>query len=66
MRLDQLECGVFTTDAEVAWRGNGVNVTSKSISIDHLEKWRRSYHSSEKFLSHQDGSKLERKVNLKG
>ncbi|MBN3924946.1 MAG: hypothetical protein HWQ37_17800, partial [Nostoc sp. NMS4] len=58
--------GVFTTDAEVAWRGNGVNVTSKSISIDKLEQWRRNYHSSEKFLSHQDVSKFEEKVNLKG
>ncbi|MEH2064747.1 MAG: hypothetical protein V7K50_21235 [Nostoc sp.] len=66
MRLDQLECGVFTTDSEVAWRGNGVNVISKSISIDQLEKWRKNYHSSEKFLSHQDMSKFEGKVNLKG
>ncbi|QSJ19628.1 hypothetical protein JYQ62_13455 [Nostoc sp. UHCC 0702] len=43
IRLEQLECGVFTTDAEVDWRGNGVNVVTKSISIDHLEKWRKNY-----------------------
>ncbi|WP_026100302.1 hypothetical protein [Fortiea contorta] len=40
---EQLECGVFTTDPEVDWRGNGVNVITKSISIEHLEAWRRGY-----------------------
>ncbi|SRR5579883_491145 len=43
IELDHLDCGVFTTDSEVAWRGNGVNVITKSISIDQLEKWRRNY-----------------------
>jgi len=43
IRLEQLECGVFTTDAEVDWRGSGVNVVTKSVSIEQLEKWRRSY-----------------------
>jgi hypothetical protein len=43
IELDHLDCGVFTTDSEVAWRGNGVNVITKSISIDKLEKWRRNY-----------------------
>lgn len=43
IRLEQLECGVFTTDSEVDWRGSGVNVVTKSVSIDQLEKWRRSY-----------------------
>ncbi|MBH8573172.1 hypothetical protein I8752_09110 [Nostocaceae cyanobacterium CENA369] len=43
LRIEQLECGVFTTDPEVDWRGNGVNVVTKSISIEHLERWRRNY-----------------------
>ncbi|MBE9207882.1 hypothetical protein IQ244_15395 [Nostoc sp. LEGE 06077] len=43
IKLNQLECGVFTTDAEVEWRGNDMNVITKSIAIDQLEKWRRSY-----------------------
>lgn len=43
---EQLECGVFTTDSEVHWRGNGVNVVTKSISIKHLEEWRKSYQRS--------------------
>lgn len=43
INLDQLECGVFTTDHEVYWRGNDVNVATKSISIEQLEQWRRIY-----------------------
>jgi len=41
IELEYLECGVFTTDPEVSWRGDDVNVITKLISIDHLEKWRR-------------------------
>lgn len=41
--LKQLDCGVFTTDAEVEWRGNNVNVVTKSISIENLDRWRRSF-----------------------
>jgi hypothetical protein len=44
IHLEQLECGVFTTDPEVDWRGNDANVITKSISIDNLEQWRRNYH----------------------
>lgn len=40
---EQLECGVFTTDPDVDWRGNDVNVVTKSISIQHLEEWRKNY-----------------------
>ncbi|MBD0262239.1 MAG: hypothetical protein ICV78_05785 [Tolypothrix sp. Co-bin9] len=43
IELEQLECGVFTTDSEIDWRGNDVNVVTKSISIDKLEKWRKNY-----------------------
>ncbi|BAY60421.1 hypothetical protein NIES22_04800 [Calothrix brevissima NIES-22] len=43
IRNEQLECGVFTTDPEVDWRGNGVNVVTKSVTIESLEKWRRNY-----------------------
>ncbi|NMG18458.1 hypothetical protein [Brasilonema bromeliae] len=43
IKLDQLECAVFTTDSEVAWRGTGVNVVTKSISMDKLKYWRRNY-----------------------
>ncbi|BAY18722.1 hypothetical protein NIES2109_53310 [Nostoc sp. HK-01] len=46
IKLNQLECGVFTTDADVEWRGNGMNVITKSIAIDQLEKWRRTYKRS--------------------
>ncbi|AKG24841.1 hypothetical protein [Calothrix sp. 336/3] len=44
IQLNELECGVFTTDSEVDWRGLDVNVTTRSISIDKLEKWRINYH----------------------
>lgn len=43
IQLEQLECGVFTTDSEIDWRGNDVNVVTKSISIEKLEKWRKNY-----------------------
>ncbi|MBD2773550.1 hypothetical protein [Iningainema tapete] len=43
IKLEQLECGVFTTDPEIHWRGNDVNVVTKSISIEQLEQWRRKY-----------------------
>ncbi|MBH8551038.1 hypothetical protein I8751_01250 [Nostocaceae cyanobacterium CENA357] len=43
INLEQLECGVFTTDSEVEWRGNGVNVITQSISINNLERWRKNY-----------------------
>jgi hypothetical protein len=43
IKQEQLECGVFTTDSELAWRGNGANVITKSVSIDELEHWRRHY-----------------------
>ncbi|MDJ0616305.1 MAG: hypothetical protein QNJ63_06050 [Calothrix sp. MO_192.B10] len=40
---DELQTGVFTTDPEVDWRGNGMNVVTKSISIEELRRWRRNY-----------------------
>jgi hypothetical protein len=43
IRLEQIDCGVFTTDSELEWRGSNVNVLTKSISIESLEQWRRSY-----------------------
>ncbi len=43
---EELECGVFTTDPELDWRGNDVNVVTKSISIEYLEEWRRNYSKS--------------------
>ncbi|MBW4643224.1 MAG: hypothetical protein KME23_09550 [Goleter apudmare HA4340-LM2] len=43
IRSEQLECGVFTTDPEVHWRGNGFNVVTKCVSIEHLETWRKNY-----------------------
>ncbi|MBF2008659.1 hypothetical protein ACF3DV_04765 [Chlorogloeopsis fritschii PCC 9212] len=43
IKLEELECGVFTTDPEIDWRGNGVNVVTKSVSIEKLEKWRQNY-----------------------
>ncbi|NWF60007.1 MAG: hypothetical protein HXY43_12205 [Fischerella sp.] len=43
IKLEELECGVFTTDPEVDWRGNDMNVITKSISIDKLEYWRKNY-----------------------
>lgn len=50
IELEQLECGVFTTDPEVAWRGNGVNVVTKSVSIDKLEQWRLNYYKKGLYL----------------
>ncbi len=49
INLEQLECGVFTTDSEVEWRGNGVNVVTQSISINNLERWRKNYKKSNYF-----------------
>ncbi|MFQ4140715.1 hypothetical protein [Chlorogloeopsis sp. ULAP02] len=43
INLEELECGVFTTDPEIDWRGNGVNVVTKSVTIEKLEKWRKNY-----------------------
>ncbi|MBW4613678.1 MAG: hypothetical protein KME21_10415 [Desmonostoc vinosum HA7617-LM4] len=51
IKIEQLECGVFTTDPEVAWRGNDVNVIAKSISINYLEQWRKNYYSLDKSYS---------------
>jgi hypothetical protein len=42
IQQEYLECCVFTTDTELAWRG-GVNVMTKAVSINQLEKWRRNY-----------------------
>ncbi|HLP92306.1 MAG TPA: hypothetical protein VK184_27405 [Nostocaceae cyanobacterium] len=43
IELEQLECAVFTTDAEVDWRGNGTNVLTRWVSITNLEQWRKNY-----------------------
>ncbi|MGJ5674427.1 MAG: hypothetical protein ACR9NN_12565 [Nostochopsis sp.] len=43
IKLEELECGVFTTDAEIDWRGNDVNVITKSVPIDKLKHWRKHY-----------------------
>ncbi|MCJ8278702.1 MAG: hypothetical protein MJK14_01830 [Rivularia sp. ALOHA_DT_140] len=40
IQVEELECGVFTTDPEIDWRGNNANVTTKSVSIKDLEEWR--------------------------
>ncbi len=45
IRIEQLDCGVFTTNPEINWRGDEVNVVTKSVSIHYLEQWRRSYQS---------------------
>ncbi|NMG06108.1 hypothetical protein [Brasilonema sp. UFV-L1] len=45
IKLEQLECAVFTTDPEVAWRGNGMNVVTKSVSMNKLKYWRINYKS---------------------
>lgn len=43
IKLEQLECGVFTTDPDVDWRGNHFNAVTKSIGLHKLEEWRQSY-----------------------
>ena len=40
IKVEELECGVFTTDPEIDWRGNNINVTTKSVSIGNVEQWR--------------------------
>ncbi len=45
IQREYLTCGVFTTDADVSWRGNSMNVVTQSISIDNLEQWRQKYYS---------------------
>ncbi|BAY93602.1 MULTISPECIES: hypothetical protein [unclassified Tolypothrix] len=52
IRNDQLECGVFTTDPEIDWRGNDANVITKSITIDNLEEWRVNYSKYNQFDNH--------------
>ncbi|MEM7724766.1 MAG: hypothetical protein AAF208_00145 [Cyanobacteria bacterium P01_A01_bin.45] len=46
IKSKKLDCGVFTTDSEVSWRGNEMNVVAKSVKIDKLEQWRRNYLAS--------------------
>lgn len=43
INANELETGVFSTDPEIYWRGSGVNVLTKSVSIEELEIWRRNY-----------------------
>jgi hypothetical protein len=43
IELEDLECGVFTTDPEIDWRGNDVNVVTRWVSIEKLEQWRQNY-----------------------
>ncbi len=43
IKLEELECGVFTTDPEIDWRGDDVNVITRSVPIEKLEKWRKQY-----------------------
>ena len=40
IQVEELDCGVFTTDSEIDWRGNDVNVVTKSVAIHELEEWR--------------------------
>ena len=42
IQVEQLKCGVFTTDPEINWRGSHVNVVTESVPIRNLEEWRRS------------------------
>lgn len=41
--LNQLECGIFTTDSDIVDRGYGIEVVTKSIGIDILEQWQEKY-----------------------
>jgi len=50
IKLDQLECAVFTTDPDIDWRGNGVNVISKFVAVEDLEHWRKNYNFASKAL----------------
>ncbi|MEM7552558.1 MAG: hypothetical protein AAF378_00380 [Cyanobacteria bacterium P01_A01_bin.84] len=43
LKAEKLDCGVFTTDSEMSWRGNDMNVVAKSVTIDDLERWRQNY-----------------------
>ena len=45
INAEELETAVFTTDPEVSWRGNGMNVLTKCISIENLESWRKNYNN---------------------
>lgn len=38
----KIQCGVFTTDAELIWRGDALGVLTKSIDISKLEQWVKS------------------------
>ncbi|BAZ66446.1 hypothetical protein NIES4106_11980 [Fischerella sp. NIES-4106] len=51
IKLKELDCGVFTTDLEIDWRGNDVNVITKSVSIDKLKHWRKHYNVDDKMTN---------------
>lgn len=42
--INQLECGIFTTDSDLVYRGYGLNVVAKSIETDTLEQWQQQYY----------------------
>lgn len=42
--INQLECGIFTTDSDIVDRGYGHNVVAKSIGIDTLKQWQQQYY----------------------
>lgn len=44
--INQLECGIFTTDSDLVSRGYGLKVVAKSIGIDTLEQWQQQYYKS--------------------
>lgn len=44
--LNQLECGVFTTDSDIVDRGDDIEVVTKSIGIDILKQWQEKYNLS--------------------
>jgi hypothetical protein len=44
--IEQLECGVFTTDSKLVDRSCAINVVTESIPVCTLEQWQQNYKNS--------------------
>jgi len=41
--IEQLKCGVFTTDSKLVDRSCAINVVTESIPVCTLEQWQQNY-----------------------
>ena len=43
LSINQIHCGVFTTDTQVSDRAKSTDIIAKSISTSELERWQKNY-----------------------